>query len=386
LCSLTIIPATIHFPLVNKMIKPNLLDSIARPTLLLNEIQARENIRVMSEKARVSGVDFRPHFKTHQSIQIGRWFRDVGTTKITVSSVDMAAYFASDGWDDITIAFPLNYRQLPDIAELALDVNLGILVESVDAVSALGRLSPACFKIWIKIDCGLHRTGVSWRDLPTVKSILNEVSRHSNLRAAGLLTHAGNTYSARSPEEALSTHLETNKMLRQLRENMGEPGLSISVGDTPGLSLSTSFIGVDEVRPGNFIFFDAEQLEIGSCSPDQITVALACPIVAVHPDRNEVVLYGGAVHLSKEAFLHDGMPSYGLAAESLTKSWGHILPGCSILRVSQEHGILNVPPEMLNRFTPGNLAMVIPTHSCLTAHLMRRYTTLDGKTIEMMPI
>lgn len=105
-----------------------LIDSISRPALLINENQARENIRKMADKARLSSVDFRPHFKTHQSIQIGRWFRDYGTTKITVSSVEMAAYFASDGWDDITIAFPLNYRQLSEIEELAADVHLGILV------------------------------------------------------------------------------------------------------------------------------------------------------------------------------------------------------------------------------------------------------------------
>ena len=79
----------------------------------------------MAEKARQSKVTFRPHFKTHQSIEIGSWFRDEGVQKITVSSVDMAEYFASDGWNDITIAFPLNIRQLPQIQELAGRINLG---------------------------------------------------------------------------------------------------------------------------------------------------------------------------------------------------------------------------------------------------------------------
>jgi D-serine deaminase-like pyridoxal phosphate-dependent protein len=368
------------------MTHSHLFDFISRPALLLNEMQARENIFKMAEKARQSGVDFRPHFKTHQSIQIGRWFRDQSVTKITVSSVEMAAYFASDGWDDITIAFPLNYRQLPDIEELAADINLGILIESVDAVRALGNLKPARFTIWIKIDCGLHRAGIDWQDVTAVQSIIVEAGNHANLRIAGLLTHAGNTYLANSPEEAVALHIGTNEKMRQLRSNLGVPGLSISVGDTPGCSLAPTFIGVDEVRPGNFIFYDAEQLEIGSCEPGEISVAMACPIVSVHPDRNEVVLYGGAIHLSKEDFVHKGMPSYGLAAVTLDDQWGSILPGCTITRVSQEHGILNVPPEQLKRFTPGNLAMIIPTHSCLTAHLMRRYITLEGNTIEMMPV
>jgi D-serine deaminase-like pyridoxal phosphate-dependent protein len=127
-------------------------------------------------------------------------------------------------------------------------------------------------------------------------------------------------------------------------------------------------------------------LEIGSCKSSQISTVLACPIVSVHPERNEVVLYGGAVHLSKEAFLHNGLPSYGLAVDIEPGIWGDIIPGCSISRVSQEHGILSVPPSLIDRFLPGNLVLVIPTHSCLTAHLMRRYLTLDGRTIEMMPV
>ncbi len=368
------------------MTTSTLLDSISRPVLLLNETKARENIRNMAIKARQSGVDFRPHFKTHQSIQIGRWFRDYGTTKITVSSVEMAAYFASDGWDDITIAFPLNYRQLSEIEELAADVHLGILVESPEAARAFGKLHSARFNIWIKIDCGLHRTGVDWQDITRVHAIMDEVRRYPNLHPAGLLTHAGNTYSARSQQEAIAIHLETNERMRQLRSNLGIADLAVSIGDTPGCSLRQTFDGIDEIRPGNFVFFDAEQLEIGSCQPSKISVAMACPVVACHSSRNEVVIYGGAVHLSKEAFLHNGIPSYGLSAETQSNGWGDLIPGSSVSRVSQEHGIVTVPPEHMAEFSPGGLAMIIPTHSCLTAHLMRRYMTLDGKSIEMMPV
>jgi D-serine deaminase-like pyridoxal phosphate-dependent protein len=51
---------------------------IMKPTLLLDEEKCRRNIRTMAEKARSSGVIFRPHFKTHQSIEIGNWFREEG--------------------------------------------------------------------------------------------------------------------------------------------------------------------------------------------------------------------------------------------------------------------------------------------------------------------
>ena len=61
----------------------------------------------------------------------------------------------------------------------------------------------------------------------------------------------------------------------------------------------------DEIRPGNFAYYDVMQYHIGSCNMDNIAVAVACPVVAVHPQKNELVIYGGAIHLSKEFIAAD---------------------------------------------------------------------------------
>ena len=64
--------------------------TITRPTLLLDEVQAVKNIIYMVSKSKAHGKQFRPHFKTHQSAEIGGWFRKAGVKTITVSSVSMA--------------------------------------------------------------------------------------------------------------------------------------------------------------------------------------------------------------------------------------------------------------------------------------------------------
>lgn len=364
-------------------------DQITKPTLILNEERARENIRQMARKARLAKVQFRPHFKTHQSLEIGDWFREEGVRKIAVSSVDMAEYFAAGGWNDITIAFPVNLRQINQIQDLAPRINVEIVVENLEAVTFLGKAIHQKIDIWLKIDSGTHRTGISWDKPETVFQIYAESRKFPQLVIQGILTHAGSTYTAQSSQDAIRLSTESTMRMIQLQNTIDQAGFPkplISIGDTPGCSQLDKFDLVDEIRPGNFVFYDAEQLEIGSCKPTQISVALACPIVALHPDRNEVVLYGGAIHLSKESFLHAGQPSYGLVALPDKNGWGKILPGCSVVRVSQEHGILSVPGNLTSLFSIGSLVMVIPVHSCLTAHLMRRYLTLDGKTITMMQV
>ncbi len=88
------------------------MNKIKVPTLLLDEEKCRDNIRQMARKAADNNVVFRPHFKTHQSVEIGGWFREEGIEKITVSSLRMAKYFAGDGWKDILVAFPVNILEI----------------------------------------------------------------------------------------------------------------------------------------------------------------------------------------------------------------------------------------------------------------------------------
>ncbi|HET6557345.1 MAG TPA: amidophosphoribosyltransferase, partial [Prolixibacteraceae bacterium] len=73
---------------------------ITKPTLLLSKDIALQNIEAMASKAAKLHMNFRPHFKTHQSAEIGKWFRDAGVKGIAVSSLTMANYFADAGWDD----------------------------------------------------------------------------------------------------------------------------------------------------------------------------------------------------------------------------------------------------------------------------------------------
>jgi len=74
------------------------------PAVVVDERRARANIAAMAAKAAVSGVRLRPHFKTHDNVGVGRWFREAGVRHATVSSLAMAERFARDGWRDLTLA------------------------------------------------------------------------------------------------------------------------------------------------------------------------------------------------------------------------------------------------------------------------------------------
>ncbi|NOK61039.1 MAG: hypothetical protein GFH27_549307n22 [Chloroflexi bacterium AL-W] len=277
--------------------------TIQKPTLLLDPVKIQSNINKMAAKAQQSGVRFRPHFKTHQSAQVGAWFRARGVEAITVSSIDMAAYFARHGWQDITIAFPVNILEIEHINKLARQIKLGLLVESAQVVQFLAEHLTAPVQVWIEVDAGDHRAGISWTAPDECVALARAIESITPLSFKGLLTHSGHTYAARSKTQVEAMYQETVSRMQHIQKQLTTAGFEqteISIGDTPSCSLVDDLSAVDEIRPGNFVFYDIMQLKIGSCTEEEIGVAVACPIVGKHPERNELIIYGGAVHLSKE--------------------------------------------------------------------------------------
>lgn len=351
---------------------------ITQPTLSVNETICRSNIQMMCEKAAANQLIFRPHFKTHQSVKTGEWFREAGVTAITVSSVSMAQKFADAGWDDITIAFPMNIRESEQVSQLAEQVKLNLLFDTHEQASALASVLKQEAGYFIKIDVGHRRAGILPDDTDSIDRIISAAGSEL-LNFKGFLTHAGQTYSAKNKDEILSIHRKSAEILHGLKQKYINkfPGIITSSGDTPSCSLATDFTGIDEIRPGNFVYYDLMQLQLGSCSFNQIAAAVICPVVSVYPSRNEALIYGGAVHLSKESLNRtDGRRIFGLAVPfnegNLTDADVWIAPEGDdfVVSLSQEHGIISLDSQWAKNLKPGNMVAIIPVHSCLVADLI----------------
>ncbi|MFC1559111.1 alanine racemase [Gemmatimonadota bacterium] len=365
----------------------NPTEKIVTPTLMVDTSKCLSNIDSMWSKARRSGTSLRPHFKTHQSIEIGKWFREKGVDGISVSSMDMAVFFAGGGFDDISVCVPINIREIDRINGLARDIRLNCLVESVEVAGFLSRKLESDLGVFIEIDCGYGRTGVSNADHLMIIEILSNLETCPNIDFKGFLTHAGHSYQAESVKQIEQIHLDTVQKMAELKTRFAVdyPDLIISIGDTPCCSVAEDLDGIDEARPGNFVFHDLTQVRLGSCKPQQIAVAMACPVIARYPTRGEVVIHGGSVHLGKESLVtRDGSLTYGEVVEFNSNGWGDPLPGVNVRSLSQEQGIISGPVDFVRRIHIGDILGILPVHSCITADTAGGYVTLDGQVLDHM--
>lgn len=327
----------------------------------------------MADKISASSTIFRPHFKTHQSIDVGKWFREKGVEAITVSSLSMANEFADAGWKDITIAFPVNMREIEDYKTLSKRINLNLLIDSIEIIERLSLKLQAKTGIFIEIDTGYGRSGIHFDEQDKIDQIIAAIESSEVLRFSGFLTHSGDTYAAKNLEEIEMIYHRSVSALQALKDTY--PNTIISLGDTPACSIVPDLSRADELRPGNFVYYDLMQHYLGVCSLEDIAVSVACPVTGIYPERKEIVIYGGAVHLSKEYLDKDGK-FFGLIVMYTDNGWTEPVAATRLKSLSQEHGIISTTSAFLESVSHGDLLGVLPVHSCLTANLLKDNTLI----------
>lgn len=352
---------------------------IIRPTLLLDLEKCKKNIHRMAQKVRSQNLRFRPHFKTHQSAEIAELFRDEGIEACTVSSVKMAEYFSNYNWSDILIAFPANVLEAEKINDLAQRVKLQLLVYNKETLTIFAEKLDVPIGIKIELDLGSKRSGLTLNQHEEIDQLLKTIDEIPRFQFTGFYSHPGHTYACRGKDQVIKNYEGIIKQLEMLKASYGHTlGFSITIGDTPGCTIVEEFGPVEEISPGNFVFYDLMQLNIGSCDYTDIAVVMACPVVGINPDRAELLIHGGAVHFSKEVLQDpDGTLYYGKIALSTESGWDGIIPDAYLKSISQEHGLIHVSEDLLQETQIGDIVYIYPVHSCLTADLMKSYLTTD---------
>lgn len=358
------------------------LDQISSPTLLIDEKITRANLQRMADKAKRHGKKLVPHWKTAQSREIGRWAQEYRISEVTASSIKLAEYLCGQGWKNIHIAFPFNIREISRLNRLAESQNLSVQIVNTSTAQALANQLAQAVGFFIEIDAGYGRTGVPISDFETIDEILKIAKTSPNLHFKGFYLHPGHTYYG---VDKSKIHEESREALHLLKSKYRQsyPELVTRIGDTPGCAVMEEFGDVDELGPGNFVFFDLMQVELGSCAKEDVSVCLAVPVVDISLERKEILVHGGGVHLAKDVLVNDdGSKNFGEVV--LLNENGWIIPSHrSFLKsISQEHGVIKASNELLANVKVGDLLGILPVHSCMTADCMGEYLSLDGKIID----
>ncbi|MDD2206668.1 MAG: alanine racemase [Aminobacterium sp.] len=342
---------------------------IDTPSLLVDLDVMERNLHWMQQKAQNAGVSLRPHIKTHRTPDIAKKQLIAGAKGITVAKLGEAEVMAAAGITDIFIANEIvGDIKMDRLLALARKTNLAVGVDSAEHIKMLAETfdgEPHPLNVMIDIDTGYHRTGVFSKE--TALELAKLIRYRDSVTLMGIFTHDGQSYNAESlsairaiSQQSQSQMLETAEYIR----SVGIPVEVVSIGSTPSLLVSEILAGVTEIRPGTYIFLDADQAGILGTYDHCALSVLATVISRPAPDR--VVLDAGTKALTYYTH-HGGMTSshgFGVLKNR---------PSVTLQSLSDEHALFTPPHDM--SFEIGDKVEIIPNHACPTCNL---YSVIYG--------
>ena len=363
----------------------NELAEVNTPSLVLDLARVRRNAVRMAARVEKFGARLRPHIKTHKCAEVARIQTEGAGGAITVSTLAEARWFVERGFTDVTYAVPIEPGKFAAAVELSKRCErLALLTDDVETPALLdeaARRGGVTLDLFLKVDCGYHRCGVE-PNAPAAFEIPRRIASARNLRFAGILTHAGHSYNAPTREEVLTVARRERDVMVEFAAALRAEGIEVpvvSVGSTPTMSVVDHLEGVDEARPGNYIFYDAVQATLGSCALDDCALTVVASVVHRSREHGKVVVDAGGIALSKDrgAVGHEPSCGYGRVLDLEGNELGLVVDS-----VSQEHGAINVADEKLfDTLHVGARLRVLANHSCMTAAQHPFYHVLEGGRI-----
>lgn len=373
-----------------------ILDELPTPCLLVERSRLESNLQAMQARADDQGIQLRPHIKTHKSLALARMQADRGARGITCAKVGEAERFVGGGFDDVRIAYPVvGADKLERVVDLVDAARVSFCIDTIEGAKQASEFMAARdveVDVLLIVNVGNNRCGIDPDDDRAVR-LARDAAALPGLNLAGILTHAGQVYKGPADGESkeasmrrVSDH-ERDVMLRfagRLREaGVAEPGrFEISVGSTPTAKVFESReldgFRVTEMRPGNYVFYDAMQVTIGSATLDECALTVLTTVVSRHRNRS------GRERLFADA----GSKVVTTDAGAMTEGYGQLLynarrmqpmPHARITGLSEEHAWIEVAGG--STLEVGSRIRFVPNHACVCMNLQDLAYVVDGEEV-----
>lgn len=343
------------------------------PVAVVDEAVMEGNLRRMADFAAASGVKLRPHAKTHKSVAIALRQMAMGASGLTVATLQEAETFAAAGVDDILLAHPpVSDVKLRRLGALATRVKrLAVALDDVRVATLL----PAQVEVMWEVDTGLNRIG-TLPGKPTVTAVGDLVRAIGHARFRGLITHGGHAYRAKDDAERRAAAAEEVNGLLETAGMLRPGGIEVrelSIGSTPTVG-AHQLDGITEIRPGTYVYGDANQVTLGSQRLEDCALAVVACVVST-PAVDRAVVDAGSKTLSAD-LRAPGMSGFGIVVG---------LPHLSVARLSEEHAVLTSAGA--TGLSVGDFVVIIPAHACTTVNLNPELALVDsGGAVRWLPV
>lgn len=354
---------------------------LVTPALVLDRRKFERNAARFKQRY-AGAVSLRPHLKTVKSIEAAATLLPTAQGPATVSTLREAEVFGASGVTDLLYAVGLTPQKIPRVMRLReRGIDLKVITDNVltaRAVALQAKDQGQPIPTLIELDVDGHRSGIRPDDEPLLQAVASVLSEQRCF--AGVMTHAGGSYRARSPDAlAQAAAAERDKTVGASRwlESQGFPSTHVSVGSTPTAANLTGTDGLTEVRAGVYAFFDLFQHGAGVCELADIALSVLTTVIGHQRRAGWIITDAGWMALSQDRSTASQPvdQGYGLVCDLE----GNPIESLQVISANQEHGVLAVRPGSsvsLPDLPVGTRLRILPNHACATAAQHEGYQVL----------
>lgn len=345
------------------------LSNVETPALILDLDLFEENTRIMKAFTDASGVQLRPHYKSHKCPWIAHRQIAAGAKGICCATLGEAEDLARAGIEDILIANVVPQpSKIARIAHLAGCCRLTLCVdnaENVKALEAAAKLAGTKVHVLVEYDVGMKRCGVLEPEEFLRLARLADASPH--LVFDGIQAYAGQLSHEKDYEKRKKDSEWVERRLRDLKTYVEDAGLTVK--EVSGTSTGTvEFRPVNsvytEIQAGSYIFMDKAYSLLNL--KFRTALFLLTEVISV-VGRERIVACGGLKSLSVD----QSLPVFADYPD---------IPAA----LSEEHCTLPHVPEGIR---VGDRLKIIPGHCCTTVNLHdRMYLASAGRVVDSLEI
>lgn len=348
-----------------------LISEIETPALLIDIEIMERNLRRAADYARDHDLRLRPHTKTHKIPEFGRRQLDLGAAGLTVAKVGEAEVMLGANPPDLLVAYPIiGRKKLTRLMEIVRKTPVTVALDSLFAarqLSEAARQMRLSIGVLAEMDVGLGRTGV--RPGEELVQLALGITRLPRLTFEGIAFYPGHIRAPEEKEQALS---KLGALVRSVLADFRLADIEVKIvsgGSTPTLYQSHLVHGLNEIRPGTYIFNDRATVTAGGCSLEDCAASIMTTVVSTSKP-GQAIIDGGSKTFSSDRPA-SGEPSFGYVVED---------PGVTFFAMNEEHGYLDIR-KARREYAVGDRVRVIPNHICAAMNLHENvYGICDGKT------
>jgi D-serine deaminase-like pyridoxal phosphate-dependent protein len=349
------------------------VSEIDTPALLVDLDIFERNLHRVADYAREHKLRLRPHAKTHKSVWIGKQQLDLGAAGLTVAKVSEAEIMVGAEPPELLLAFPIiGHAKLARLMDVARRTRVTVALDSADAAHQLSEASLASgveVGVLAETDVGLGRVGVAPGE--PLLGLARVIDALPALRFEGVTFYPGHIKSLDQAGHRALTELSdlVGRILDDFR-HAGLPVKIVSGGSTPALFHSHEIAGLNEIRPGTYVFNDINTVRSGGCKMEDCAASILATVVST-ARPGHMIIDGGSKTFSSDR------PTSGEV------SFGHLVeaPGARFHKMNEEHGFVDLT-EAGKEFRIGDRVHMIPNHVCVAVNLHEKIYGVRGESVE----